>query len=652
MKLKININNSISPLHDLLSRIKENISKNASENNETYNLYQSKVQDLSLNNNKLKENELRVNFINETSYFVFLCYLYSGFIQYKFNRVIPIEYLAKKLDTDMFYSWYELTDELKAEVLYLIDDKFIHSISEDYISQFYESLLDRNEKKRLGQFYTPKEIVDLIVYEANIDFDEVVMHRKIIDPACGAGVFLTRIIKKMEEKCSGMELVEYVYENLFGNDINPFAVVLTKLNLTFSLIEHIKGEEELLIFLEEFCNFPNVILRNTLMDTENRNYDVIIGNPPYFKTTTNKELSFYSEIIYGQPNVYGLFLYWALRHVSTNGMVSFIIPQSFKSGLYFLKLREILSKLELVSLISFKSRKKIFKDVEQAVVILTVKNSMRAKKDVNVISKVDNQDKETTSFQTSMDNIIMDRRYNYFIFIPSTDSILGLIEKIYNTSTNLKENGDYLFGTGAFVWNQHKDLLIEQKSLDTIPIVYASYVEKFNFITKDIYNEKIGKKQFASNSDRIGSMISTGQKLIVQRTSTFEDLQRIKACKFNDDFIVNNSQYLLENHLNFLYKKNVKSQEVDTNALNFYLGIINSRLLNVLFSVKNGNTQVSSSELNLLPIANRHQDAIIEAVSRLEGNLTKTAIDILDEIVYENYALSSSEIDIVRNYRR
>ncbi|WP_372815010.1 hypothetical protein [Paenibacillus sp.] len=306
----------------------------------------------------------------------------------------------------------------------------------------------------------------------------------------------------------------------------------------------------------------------------------------------------------------------------------------------------------IVSLINFKSRKKIFKDVEQAVVILTIKNSKRSKNDVNVISKVDNENKETTSFQTSMDNIIMDKRYNYFIFIPSTDGILGLIEKIYNSSANLKENGEYLFGTGAFVWNQHKDLLIEQKTSDVIPIVYAGYIEKYNFNKKDIYNEKIGKKQFALNNDRLKTMISTGQKLIVQRTSTFEDLQRIKACLFKDDFIMNNSKYLLENHINFLYRKSDKSQAIETNVLKFYLGIVNSRLLNVIFSVKNGNTQVSSSELNLLPIATSQQDAIIEAVNRLEGNITKALIDSLDEIIYENYFLSNFEIDIVRNYRR
>lgn len=620
--------------------------------NSAFILYHKKMIDLTINNEKLIEGELRINFINETSYFVFLCYLYSGYIRYKFNKLLPTGYLAKKLDMDMFYSWYELTDELKAEMLKLINVNLINSISVEYFSGFYESLLDKTEKKRLGQFYTPKEIVDLIVYEAKVDFDEIGMHRKIIDPACGAGVFLTCIIKKMQEKYSGLDLIKYVHTNLFGNDINPFAVVLTKLNLTFSLIVHIRGEKELSTFLEEFCHFPNILLRNTLVVTEEKKYDVIIGNPPYFKTTNSNELSFYSEIIYGQPNVYSLFLYWAFRHVSTNGMVSFIIPQSFKSGLYFMKLREILSKLELVSLINFKSRKKIFKDVEQAVVILTIKNSKRSKNDVNVISKVDNENKETTSFQTSMDNIIMDKRYNYFIFIPSTDGILGLIEKIYNSSANLKENGEYLFGTGAFVWNQHKDLLIEQKTSDVIPIVYAGYIEKYNFNKKDIYNEKIGKKQFALNNDRLKTMISTGQKLIVQRTSTFEDLQRIKACLFKDDFIMNNSKYLLENHINFLYRKSDKSQAIETNVLKFYLGIVNSRLLNVIFSVKNGNTQVSSSELNLLPIATSQQDAIIEAVNRLEGNITKALIDSLDEIIYENYFLSNFEIDIVRNYRR
>lgn len=650
--MKKNINNKITPVHDLLSKIKKDVNKKVTRASSVFNMYGNKMKDLSINKSELNENALELNFINETSYFVFLCHLYSEYIHFKFNKLIQVDYLAKKLDKDGFYTWYVLTDRLKNELVNFISKSLIGSITIEYFSEFYESLLDKNEKKRLGQFYTPKEIVDLIVYEANINFDEINMQRKIMDPACGAGVFLTSVIKKMEDRCFGLELIKYVHSNLFGNDINPFAVVLTKLNLTFSLIVHVQGEKELLVFLEEYSDFPNILLQNTLVVTKEKTYDVIIGNPPYFKTTNSNDLSFYSEIIYGQPNVYGLFLFWALKHVSANGMVSFIIPQSFKSGLYFKKLREILSKLELVSLIHFKSRKKIFKDVEQAVVILTIKNAKRAQNDVNVISKIDNENRETTSFQTSMDNIIMDKRYNFFIFIPSTDGIFGLIERIYSEFDTLKDNGEYLFGTGAFVWNQHKDILLEHHNSEAIPIVYAGYIEKYNFINKDIYNEKIGKKRFASDVDRIKSMISMGQKLIVQRTSTFEDLQRIKACLFTEDFISNNSKYLLENHINFLYRKNNKRESIEENVLKFYLGIINSRLLNVIFSIKNGNTQVSSSELNLLPIANKQQNAIIEAVDRINRNPTTTLIESLNDVIYENYSLSDFEIDIVRNYSR
>lgn len=639
-------------IFNLLDLIKKGILKKISQNITHLNSYKNMILQLSSLGRKLNEDELKNNFINETSYFVFLCFLYSEYLNYHFQRKLSWRFLAGKLDVQGVYSWYKVTGKMTNEIVKLIDENLLNSLSIEYFSDFYESLLDNDEKKRLGQFYTPEEIVDLIVLEAGVNFDNIDMTKTIIDPACGAGVFLTRIVSKINKEFSYKEVVDFVYSNLYGNDINPFAVVLTKLNLTFNIISRLNNVKDLDDFLENYSELPNISLKNTLLETDDKNYDIIVGNPPYFKTTNDDSLLKYQEIIYGQPNVYGLFLYWALKHVSIDGIVSFIIPQSFKSGLYFLKLRKLISELEIVSLINFKSRTKIFKNVEQAVVILTIRNSLRKNTNINIVNKIDSKNKETFSFETSMDNVIMSKQYNYFIFIPSSNLILNLINKIYTESTNLKEEGNYLFGTGGFVWNQHKSLLESGQNQDSLPIIYAGFIDKFNFLYNDFSINNSEKKQFARFNEKIKPMITTGQKLIVQRTSTFEDLQRIKSCLIKDDFLNMNPTYLLENHVNFLYDKKHKDNLIPNNILKLYLGLINSKLLNIIFSVKNGNTQVSSSELNLLPISYKNQSAIIEMVNLIEMNPQSKLIDGLDEIIYENYSLTSSEIDIIRNYSR
>ena len=60
----------------------------------------------------------------------------------------------------------------------------------DYLGILYESLIPNCVRKDLGQFYTrDDEVIEMMVNSANV------LSGKILEPSCGSGLFLVKIIK-------------------------------------------------------------------------------------------------------------------------------------------------------------------------------------------------------------------------------------------------------------------------------------------------------------------------------------------------------------------------------------------------------------------------------------------------------------------------
>ena len=81
----------------------------------------------------------------------------------------------------------------------------------------------------------------------------------------------------------------------------------------------------------------------------------------------------------------------------------------------------------------------------------------------------------------------------------------------------------------------------------------------------------------------------------------------------------------------------------------FYLGLLNSKLLNFIFSSKSGNTQVSANELNSLPYPSSGMEEISGFVSIHVNNL-KDFQDELDKLVCILYGLTEEETKFILNY--
>ena len=120
-----------------------------------------------------------------------------------------------------------------------------------------EKVLYKQKKKDLGQYFTPPEVVDFMYRMVKVFLPKKI-HRfiKIIDPACGEGVFL-----------------KYAYENkittrvnLFGCDIDP------KVESEWKRFD-IFGKLHLYVW--------DGLLNDEEKGIKKNSFDLVIGNPPY-----------------------------------------------------------------------------------------------------------------------------------------------------------------------------------------------------------------------------------------------------------------------------------------------------------------------------------------------------------------------------------
>lgn len=211
---------------------------------------------------------------------------------------------AKKIDYAPIYesdliSEIPFTVRAKERLRTLLDtlNEFDFStIESDFIGRVYEKLIPPQERKNLGQFYTPPRVVDFITNLVLRNQDDV-----ILDPACGSGTFLVRAYHRLRELNGVPRNVEgglgetfhkQLLERIYGIDINQFPAHLSVINLA---IQNSKAKiDKMNVIVNDFFNIKSghaTLLGFQSMDTEGKPtevelpayFDVIVANPPYIR---------------------------------------------------------------------------------------------------------------------------------------------------------------------------------------------------------------------------------------------------------------------------------------------------------------------------------------------------------------------------------
>lgn len=285
-------------------------------------------------------------------------------------------------------------------------------------------------KKAGGVFYTPSYIVDYIVEHtlgALLEGKTIDQARgtrggaplRVLDPACGSGSFLIVAYQRLldwyreryqedepEKHAKGKSPALYqspggwrlttrekrriLLDHIYGVDIDPQAVEVTKLSLALKVLEN-ESEQTLSSQLSLFREraLPdlgaNIKCGNSLigpdfyedaqlslLDDEERyrvnvfdwarefpfigaggGFDAVIGNPPYIriqalKEWAPKEVEFYKEryrsASKGNYDIYVVFVEKGLSLLSERGKLGFILPHKFFNAQYGEALRGIIAE--------------------------------------------------------------------------------------------------------------------------------------------------------------------------------------------------------------------------------------------------------------------------------------------------------------------
>lgn len=138
-----------------------------------------------------------------------------------------------------FFDWVVATPEGEKFVRTLIRriSRFDwHDVQHDILKVLYESVIDADVRKQLGEYYTPDWLAERMV-DATVTSPAT---SRVLDPACGSGTFLFHAVRRcisalVDEGLPPDEIIHRVSSLVMGIDLHPVAVILARVTYLLAL---------------------------------------------------------------------------------------------------------------------------------------------------------------------------------------------------------------------------------------------------------------------------------------------------------------------------------------------------------------------------------------------------------------------------------
>lgn len=200
-----------------------------------------------------------------------------------------------------------------AKVFQMVGNENWYMMEGDFKGAIYESILEKNgqdKKSGAGQYFTPRALI-----KAMVDVIDPKITETVADPACGTGGFLLAAFDHMKPQSRDLSNQNFLKNSaLFGADNTALVVTLASMNLYL----HDIGTEK-----------SPIVCQDSLLDTSDRMFDVILANPP-FGTRPQGSVAVDSarpEFIKTSDNQVN-FLQHIMSIVKTGGRVAVVLPDN------------------------------------------------------------------------------------------------------------------------------------------------------------------------------------------------------------------------------------------------------------------------------------------------------------------------------------
>lgn len=247
--------------------------------------------------------------------------------------------------------------------------KFLY-IKKDFKSKLFETFMKNStDKDGMGQFFTPLKVVQEMV--KMVDVREGM---SICDPACGVGKFLLEASLKIPTPFffengifkSSVKLIGL--EKRMEDNNDDLTAILAKSNLLLFYSDLFKNNSDdsskIQILAQELLNKVIKSSHSTLGTLEHltpEEYDLILANPPYYRSAkiTEESKSVYIEgtetkaYSCGGQGIEALFVEWIIKSLKKNGEANIVLPDGIFTNIGNSKLKKfILNSCFIESIIS------------------------------------------------------------------------------------------------------------------------------------------------------------------------------------------------------------------------------------------------------------------------------------------------------------
>lgn len=306
-------------------------------------------------------------------------------------------------------------DRALNRVLWLLNQFNFNKVNRDLLGNLYEKYLPKDERKALGEFYTPIEIIQYILENTGYATDADIINKDLIDASSGSGGFLVKAMNIYIERYSyklgkndrsrlnpkeAKEVLESAIQHIYGLDVNPFACHIAEMNLLFQVIDlfEIIRKDYPEYKLPRFKIYQTDSLKlhspqkelngfssghfeqyareqNEIDEIKNKKYHYVVGNPPYvrvqflpFETAAYWKENY--KVAHKRVDIYVPFYERAIKFLENGGKMGFITSDQFLVREYGLELRRYLTnETNLLQIIDFKDIE-VFPDITIYTLIL------------------------------------------------------------------------------------------------------------------------------------------------------------------------------------------------------------------------------------------------------------------------------------------